>query len=123
MSKSRRIAFGAVCLISLAVFAFYYQKIGVRTREEMLSIYSQITLNDNLDDLRRLLSTNEVRHLKMKQVSSNEVVLFPRWVTRFGNDWILFLNLENSRIASVQIRMLEGRNYRPDKAPPDKSAK
>jgi len=122
MKHSRALIIGAlgVCLLVLGLFVLRYWAVGRETQREILAVYRLVSLGDGLTELESVMATNKFARLRVKEVSQNQVAVIPSAVTRFANDWGLFLTLEDSKISGMQIRMLEGQAYHPEDAPPDK---
>ncbi|HNQ74463.1 MAG TPA: hypothetical protein PKN95_12770 [Verrucomicrobiota bacterium] len=109
-----------VCLVILGLFGYRYWVVGGKTQREIIDIYRLVSPGDSLTELESHIATSNFTRLRIKEISTTQVALVPTAVTRFANDWVLFLTLEDAKISAMRIRTLESQMHHPGDAPPDK---
>jgi hypothetical protein len=113
-----------VALIFAALVAVIAYTSSERKREYRAKI-SALTSevgdhHGDLGDLRQLLNEPRFQGLTLRQESPTEWIV--ETPTEFGaKNWILYVELSDSRITTLRVRTLDSNNVRPEGAPPDKT--
>ena len=107
----------------VAVVAFSYGMYELRQRREYRSKITALAseLNSpqrNSDDVRRLLRQPRFQGLNLRDESPS------LWTVEtpleFGaRNWVLFIELHDSKVVALRVRTIDSMNERPHDAPPD----
>jgi hypothetical protein len=109
--------FGAL----VAVIAYTSSERKREYRAKISALTSEVRDHHaDIGDLRQLLNEPRFQGLTLRQESPTEWIV--ETPSEFGaKNWILYVELSDSRITTLRVRTLDSNNVRPEGAPPDKT--
>ncbi len=114
--------FVAMILVTLVVALQYRNSETNRQyRAKISTLSTELTAyQSDMEDLRHLLAQPRFQGLTLRQDSATEWEV--ETPAEFGaTNWVLYLEVSNSKIVALRMRTMDSSKRRPEGAPPDKS--
>lgn len=111
----------AILIVFLGYVLYRSLVVGREARLELVSLYGQLRPGLSVSEVEQLFSTDRFRRLKLLTISP-ELVMVRTPLEWNANNWILWINVTNSQIYQLRIRLEDDVKLKPADAPLDKLA-
>jgi hypothetical protein len=121
MRKNIPLGVGLLLVVIIGCWITFVQPIVVsrKARQEAIMLMSELSLGQTHDEVRNHCKSDNYRHLKLNEYSTNEwIVSTPLQLG--GGNWIVRIDFTGSNVSALKIRTEDDPRARPLNAPADK---